>query len=68
MHIPKSNRKTIYTHIFSNGVLVAKKDFHAPKHMELDMPNLHVLLTARSLVRGRPERPPGARACAGRGA
>jgi len=32
------------------GVLVAKKDFNAPKHHELDMPNLHVIKTCQSLT------------------
>lgn len=31
------------------GVLVAKKDFNAPKHEELDVPNLHVIKALQSL-------------------
>jgi hypothetical protein len=31
------------------GVLVAKKDFNAPKHEELDCPNLHVIKALQSL-------------------
>lgn len=38
------------------GVLVAKKDYNAPKHEELDVPNLQVIkamqsLTSRGLVK-----------------
>lgn len=44
MLIPKKNRKTIYEHLFKEGVLVAKKDFFAPKHSEIEtVPNLQVI-------------------------
>lgn len=33
----------------TEGVLVAKKDPNAPKHLELEVPNLHVLMLLRSL-------------------
>jgi len=39
----------IYEHLFKEGVLVAKKDFHAPKHTEIDVPNLHVIKALQSL-------------------
>ena len=32
------------------GVLVAKKDFNAPKHEELDVPNLQVIKALQSLT------------------
>ena len=41
--MPKKTRVLIYEHLFKEGVMVAKKDFHAPKHPELDVPNLHVI-------------------------
>lgn len=50
MLIPKANTKKIYETLFSEGVLVAKKDFSAPKHTEIDVPNLHVIKTMQSLV------------------
>merc|ERR1712033_125742 len=34
---------------FKEGVLVAKKDFFAPKHPEIDVPNLHVIKALTSL-------------------
>ncbi|CAK5268776.1 unnamed protein product [Mycena citricolor] len=40
MIISKENRRVIYENLFKEGVLVAKKDFNAPKHEELDVPNL----------------------------
>ena len=43
--MPKKNLVTIYEHLFKEGVMVAKKDFHAPKHPELDVPNLQVIKT-----------------------
>lgn len=33
----------------AEGVLVAKKDFNAPKHEELDVPNLQVIKALQSL-------------------
>ncbi|KAG1729868.1 Plectin/S10 domain-containing protein [Suillus paluster] len=56
MIITKQNRRTIYENLFKEGVLVAKKDYNAPKHEELDVPNLQVIkamqsLTSRGLVK-----------------
>lgn len=50
MLMPKKNRVMIYEHLFKEGVLVAKKDFHTPKHTEIDVPNLHVIKAMQSLV------------------
>lgn len=41
--MPKKNRVQIFEYLFKEGVLVAKKDFSAPKHPEIDVPNLHVI-------------------------
>ncbi|EPZ32527.1 ribosomal protein S10 [Rozella allomycis CSF55] len=49
MLIPKQNRRAIYEYLFREGVLVAKKDYNAPKHMELDVPNLQVIKACQSL-------------------
>ena len=44
MLMPKKSRVSIYEHLFKEGVIVAKKDFHAPKHPELEsVSNLHVI-------------------------
>ena len=44
MLIPKKNRILIYEHLFKDGVAVAKKDFNAPKHPEIEgVPNLQVI-------------------------
>ena len=44
MLIPKKNRVAIYEHLFREGVMVAAKDFNAPKHPELEsVPNLQVI-------------------------
>jgi len=48
--MPKAHRVAIYEYLFKEGVIVAKKDFHAPKHPELEqIPNLHVIKTLQSL-------------------
>ncbi|PVU86955.1 hypothetical protein BB560_000685 [Smittium megazygosporum] len=49
MIIPKKNRKLIYESLFNEGVMVAKKDFNAPKHSTLSVPNLQVIKAMQSL-------------------
>jgi small subunit ribosomal protein S10e len=49
MLIPKKNKQAVYVYLFTEGVMVAKKDPNAPKHHLLDVPNLHVLKTLQSL-------------------
>ncbi len=50
MLMPKKNLVAIYEHLFKEGVMVAKKDPHAPKHPELEsVPNLQVMKTLNSL-------------------
>lgn len=51
MFMPKQHRNQIYEYLFKEGVMVAKKDFNAPKHPELQtIPNLHVIKTMQSLL------------------
>jgi len=50
MLMPKKNINAIYEHLFTEGVIVAMKDTHAPKHPELEkIPNLHVIKALQSL-------------------
>jgi len=49
MLISKQNRRAIYEYLFKEGVLVAKKDFNAPKHQDIDVPNLQVIKALQSL-------------------
>ncbi|CAB1353322.1 unnamed protein product [Coregonus sp. 'balchen'] len=52
MLMPKKNRIAIYELLFKEGVMVAKKDVHLPKHPELadkNVPNLHVMKAMLSL-------------------
>ncbi|KAL1122619.1 hypothetical protein AAG570_002946 [Ranatra chinensis] len=50
MLMPKHNRISIYEHLFKEGVMVAKKDFHLLKHPELEsIPNLEVIKAMQSL-------------------
>lgn len=44
MLMPKKNRVAIYEYLFKEGVMVCMKDYHAPKHPELEtIPNLQVI-------------------------
>ena len=43
MLIPKKNRYLIYEYLMKEGVMVAKKDFFAPRHPDIDVPNLQVI-------------------------
>lgn len=48
--MPKKDRVAVYEYLFKEGVLVAKKDFHAAKHPDLEnVPNLHVIKALQSL-------------------
>lgn len=49
MLIPLSNLKTIYTYLLNEGVMVVKKDVRAPKHAEINVPNLQVMKALLSL-------------------
>ncbi|KAI8811375.1 Plectin/S10 domain-containing protein [Cladochytrium replicatum] len=49
MLIPKENLKRIYQSLFQEGVMVAKKDYNAPKHQDIDVPNLQVIKALQSL-------------------
>ncbi|KAF2896939.1 hypothetical protein ILUMI_09233 [Ignelater luminosus] len=50
MLMPKQNKISIYEYLFKEGVMVAKKDFNAPKHPELELiPNVQVIKTLQSL-------------------
>lgn len=49
MLVPKKNRVEVYKQLFKDGVMVAKKDFNAPTHKDVDVPNLQVLKLMQSL-------------------
>jgi len=56
MLVPKKNRLAVYSYLFKEGVLCAKKDFGKIKHAQIEVPNLQVLnlmksLTSRGLVK-----------------
>ena len=48
MIVPKKNRALIYENLFKAGVLVAEKDFFAPRHFEINVPNLQVIKLMQS--------------------
>lgn len=49
MLVPKKNRLAVYSALFKDGVLCAKKDVTLPKHHEIEVPNLHVIKLLESL-------------------
>lgn len=49
MLMPKKNRVAIYSQLFKDGVCVVKKDPMLKKHLEIEVPNLHVMQTMKSL-------------------
>ncbi|KAG9510759.1 40S ribosomal protein S10, partial [Fragariocoptes setiger] len=50
MLMSKDNRKAIYSYLLEKGVMVAKKDFNAPRHPHVkEVPNLHVIKALQSL-------------------
>jgi len=50
MLIPKKARIAVYQYLFKEGVIVCKKDVNAPKHQEIDVPNLYVLKLMQSFL------------------
>eukprot|EP01116_Phalansterium_solitarium_P012221 TRINITY_DN282_c0_g1_i1.p1 TRINITY_DN282_c0_g1~~TRINITY_DN282_c0_g1_i1.p1 ORF type:complete len:186 (-),score=48.21 TRINITY_DN282_c0_g1_i1:106-663(-) len=48
MLVPKKQRNVVYSALFKEGVMTAKKDFNI-KHHELDVPNLVVIKLLQSL-------------------
>jgi small subunit ribosomal protein S10e len=43
-------RESLAQGLFAEGVMVAKKDYNAPKHEELEVPNLQVIKAMQSLT------------------
>ena len=55
MFISKKNRIEVYSYLFKEGVVCAKKDYNLPKHPEIEASNLEVIklmtsLTSKDLV------------------
>ncbi|VWU49868.1 40S ribosomal protein S10, putative [Hepatocystis sp. ex Piliocolobus tephrosceles] len=48
-YIPKKSKKQIYEYLFKEGVLVVEKDAKIKRHPQLNIPNLHVMMTMKSL-------------------
>ena len=48
--MPKKNRTAIYEYLFTEGVMVAEKNFDTIKHTKVDVPNLHVIKALQSLT------------------
>ncbi|KAL7677901.1 hypothetical protein ACOME3_004131 [Neoechinorhynchus agilis] len=50
MLMPKSHIQLIQKHLFSDGVMVARKDLSFDAHETLGLPNIHVIKVMQSLV------------------
>ncbi|KAL6051643.1 ribosomal 40S subunit protein S10A [Balamuthia mandrillaris] len=50
MLVPKKSRIAVYSYLFKEGVLVAKKDHTMTKHPDVDVPNLWVCKLMQSMV------------------
>lgn len=49
MRIQKQDRRKIFEYLFNEGCIVIRKDFQAPSHEVLDIPNLQVIKALESL-------------------
>ena len=49
MLVPKKNRLAVYSYLFREGVIVAKKDYTMNKHAQIEVPNVQVCRLMQSL-------------------
>ena len=48
--VSKDNKRSIYTYLLREGVIVVKKDAYLPAHQQVtSCPNLHVMMITKSL-------------------
>jgi len=47
--ITRQNRRTVYTQLFNDGVMVVKKDFAKKEHDDTKVDNIQVLMMLKSL-------------------
>lgn len=50
MLMPKKTRTTIFEYLFTEGVIVAEKNFDNINHPKVNVPNLHVVKALQSLT------------------
>jgi len=50
MLMPKKDRTAIYEYLFTEGVIVAEKNFYPFNHPKVNVPNLHVIKALQSLT------------------
>lgn len=50
MLMPKKDRVAIYEYLFTEGVIVAQKNFMPVNHPKVNVPNLHVIKALQSLT------------------
>ena len=50
MLMPKKDRVAIYEYLFTEGVMVAEKNFFPVNHPKVNVPNLHVIKALQSLT------------------
>ena len=48
--VSRDNKRTIFTYLLREGVIVVKKDAYLPVHQQVNtVPNLHVMMITKSL-------------------
>jgi small subunit ribosomal protein S10e len=50
MLMPKKNRTAIFEYLFTEGVMVAEKNYDVVNHSKIAVPNLHVIKAMQSLT------------------
>jgi len=48
--VSRAEKRAIFTYLLKEGVIVVRKDSYLPKHQNLDVPNLKVMMIVKSLV------------------
>ena len=48
--VSKAEKRAIFTFLLKEGVIVVRKDPYLPKHQNVDVPNLKVMMIVKSLV------------------
>ena len=47
--VSKEDRRTLFTYLLKEGVIVVKKDAYLPQHQAVAVANLHVMMVVKSL-------------------
>lgn len=48
--VSRAEKRAIFTYLLKEGTIVVRKDSYLPKHLDIDVPNLKVMMIVKSLV------------------